>query len=60
VGTGEKTGNYILLDASDGTLIGKLPVVPDCFGQNGLFATSAVARVQTGDDHAPIVFGTAD
>jgi polyvinyl alcohol dehydrogenase (cytochrome) len=57
VGAGEKTGNYIVLDASDGTPIAKpLQVVPDCFGQNGLFATSAVADVQTGDGHLPIVF----
>lgn len=50
VGAGEKTGNYIVLDASDGTLIGRLRVVPECPGENGLFATSAVADVQTGDE----------
>jgi polyvinyl alcohol dehydrogenase (cytochrome) len=56
VGAGEKTGNYIVLDAKYGTLIRKLRVVPECPEQNGLFATSAVADVQTRDDHLPIVF----
>ena len=60
VGAGEKTGNYIVLDASDGTLIGKLRVVPDCKGENGLFATSAVADVQTGDVHVPVVFAPGE
>ncbi|MBV8278922.1 MAG: PQQ-binding-like beta-propeller repeat protein [Verrucomicrobia bacterium] len=56
VGAGEKTGNYIVLDAKYGTLIRKLRVVPECPGQNGLFATSAVAHVQTGNGQLPIVF----
>jgi len=61
VGAGEKTGNYIVLDASDGTLIRKLRVVPDdCPGENGLFATSAVADVQTGGVHVPIVFAPGE
>jgi outer membrane protein assembly factor BamB len=61
VGAGEKTGNYIVVDASDGTLIRKFRVVPDdCPGHNGLFATSAVADVQTGHDHLPIVFAPGE
>jgi len=56
VGAGEKTGNYIVVDASNGTLIQELRVVPECPQLNGLFATSAVADVQTGDGQLPIVF----